>query len=465
VVLMATWVGDASQARSLLASTEVQALAGACYEAVIVDVETELDFVRGLGDVRVPGLCVLGPDGQLAALLPLPSSVPEFVAVAARTAQQIASSAPAASVAAREALDGEASGIAPPDSEGAGPPAGSIAVVTAKIRDLADFATPNGDSQETGSLGVDSPTAEPPTATPEASELGMVTASDLVPQETVSGFRRQTAAAPAEPHLPTSPPAWPAEPSAPLASATAPPPSRPAIEPAQDARDRAWLKDDAAHTAAATGGPSSSDTRPDQASPTAATESPAAKPAGFQAQVMAALQRPLTFFRRSPPSAEEPPLLPPARPQSEAGLLASAAAPAADPTTEDGHGTMPLGLEGFCPVTLVDRGTWVEGRAQWGARHRGRTYLFAGAEQQQVFLANPDRYAPALSGDDPVLALESGVSTPGQRRFGVTYQSRMYLFASAETRAAFAADPARYVGAVALAERGPARSSDGIRRF
>ena len=125
---------------------------------------------------------------------------------------------------------------------------------------------------------------------------------------------------------------------------------------------------------------------------------------------------------------------------------------------------MPLGLEGYCPVTLVDHGTWAEGRVQWGVRHRGRTYLFAGAEQQQTFLANPDRYAPALSGDDPVLAMESGARTPGQRRYGVTYQSRMYLFATPETRATFAADPARYSASVLVAERGR-QMADGTRRY
>jgi len=125
---------------------------------------------------------------------------------------------------------------------------------------------------------------------------------------------------------------------------------------------------------------------------------------------------------------------------------------------------MPLGLEGYCPVTLVDRGTWTEGRAQWGARHRGRTYLFAGSAEQQAFLADPDRYAPALSGDDPVLALDRNSCTPGQRRYGVTYRSRMYLFASPETRQAFTADPDRYAARIALAERMPP-ATGGTRRY
>ena len=130
---------------------------------------------------------------------------------------------------------------------------------------------------------------------------------------------------------------------------------------------------------------------------------------------------------------------------------------AATPAEPDTFGSMPVGLEGYCPVTLAERGAWVEGRAQWGVRHRGRTYLFASVDQQKAFLADPDRYAPALSGDDPVLAFDAGKSTPGQRRYGVTYQSRTYLFTSPETRDAFAANPQRYTSGAMVAEnRGPA---------
>jgi YHS domain-containing protein len=121
--------------------------------------------------------------------------------------------------------------------------------------------------------------------------------------------------------------------------------------------------------------------------------------------------------------------------------------------------TMPLGLEGYCPVTLAEKQAWTEGRPQYGARHRGRTYLFAGPEQQRAFLADPDRYAPALSGDDPVLAFEQGKSMPGQRRYGVVCQSRMFLFATPETRDAFAANPEKYAGRVAMAEQGATAST------
>jgi YHS domain-containing protein len=181
---------------------------------------------------------------------------------------------------------------------------------------------------------------------------------------------------------------------------------------------------------------------------------------------VAAFQKPFSIFSK-PSKPTDPVTMPPARSTSPlAAATAPAqppAAPAAPAAAADPYGSMPLGLEGYCPVTLAERGVWSEGRAQWGVRHRGRTYLFAGPEQQQAFLATPDRYAPALSGDDPVLAFEQGKSTPGRRAFGVTYQSRMYLFASPESRAAFTANPERYTSGVLLAER-PAHA-EATRRY
>ncbi|MEN6449458.1 MAG: thioredoxin family protein [Thermoguttaceae bacterium] len=90
----------------------------------------------------------------------------------------------------------------------------------------------------------------------------------------------------------------------------------------------------------------------------------------------------------------------------------------------------PLGLEGFCPVSVCERQQWVRGDRRWGAIHRGRTYLFAGPEEQRKFFTDPDRYAPAVSGNDIVLATEQGQAVPGSRRHGVFFENRIYLFSS-----------------------------------
>ena len=54
-----------------------------------------------------------------------------------------------------------------------------------------------------------------------------------------------------------------------------------------------------------------------------------------------------------------------------------------------------------------------------------------------------------------MLACDTGKQIAGQRRYGVTYQARTYLFSSPETRTAFTANPQRYTARVLLAEQTP----------
>jgi len=119
-------------------------------------------------------------------------------------------------------------------------------------------------------------------------------------------------------------------------------------------------------------------------------------------------------------------------------------------------GSPPLGLDGYCPVTLCEkRDCWVAGDTRWGAIHRGRTYLFAGEAERKAFLADPDRYAPVLEGNDPVLALERSRAVPGARDHGVFYDGRVYLFANEETLEVFRKDPDRYAIDMRQARRNP----------
>lgn len=104
----------------------------------------------------------------------------------------------------------------------------------------------------------------------------------------------------------------------------------------------------------------------------------------------------------------------------------------------------PVGLDGYCPVTLWEKRVWRSGDKAYGAIHRGRTYLFANEEAQKKFLANPDRYSPVLSGNDPVLRVDRNQDVPGKREHGAFYGDRIYLFASEESFQQFDRDPTRY---------------------
>jgi len=202
-------------------------------------------------------------------------------------------------------------------------------------------------------------------------------------------------------------------------------------------------------------------TTPEAAPGTPTQTKPQSAAAAAASSLLATLQKPFGMFAKQAKPQPTPDTKGPTAAVPPQDLAASPTPATGD--TPDTYGSMPVGLEGYCPVTLAERGSWVEGRAQWGARHRGRTYLFASAEQQRAFLADPDRYAPALSGDDPVLAFDAGKSTPGQRRYGVTYQARTYLFATTETRDAFAANPQRYTAGAMVAESRPQTAGPVVR--
>ena len=75
--------------------------------------------------------------------------------------------------------------------------------------------------------------------------------------------------------------------------------------------------------------------------------------------------------------------------------------------------------------------------------------------EQKRFLANPDRYAPALAGNDSVLAFDRSKLIRGRREFGTFCENRIYLFSSKETLDVFLKDPRRYVEEVRQAENPP----------
>jgi YHS domain-containing protein len=390
VVFTARW-SEASMKleQTALASNEAVALVTACFEPVRIDVDSDPETTRRMGVSYLPTACVVDVDERVLAMFDCPDSSSGFVAAAGRAAQDAALAKATAT------------------------PVNAAPASIARSRGQSDFSAATTASAAAAA-------AVPVPAAPSAEET--------LPK-TPPGWAAETPATP----LTTSPAAVPA-------TAAAASPGRQSIEPAlpqPDTSSPPWLEGQKADTRVA--GSAAEPPAAGNAPPTSGQPTPQ-KPSATAA-FLSALQKPFTVFSR--PAATT---APPSTPQT-AGQPASAAA-AADPFE-----SMPVGLEGYCPVTLAEKAKWVEGRAQWGVRHRGRTYLFAGPEQQKAFLADPDRYAPALSGDDPVVATDSGKSTPGQRRYGVTYQTRMYLFSSPENRAAFAANPQRYTSRVAVAEQ------------
>lgn len=111
-------------------------------------------------------------------------------------------------------------------------------------------------------------------------------------------------------------------------------------------------------------------------------------------------------------------------------------------------GAPPLGFDGFCPVSMRTAWKWTPGDPKFGAIHRGRTYWFAGAQEQQEFLTKPDFYSPALAGIDPVLAIDHRQSVAGLREHSLDYDGQFFLFSSEATLQQFTASPERYAQGV-----------------
>jgi YHS domain-containing protein len=105
----------------------------------------------------------------------------------------------------------------------------------------------------------------------------------------------------------------------------------------------------------------------------------------------------------------------------------------------------PVAMDGFCVVSLIEKLAWKKADPKYGAIHRGRTYLFVSEDAQKKFLQNPDAFAPALSGCDPVRFARTGELVPGKRAYGLlTPDKRIYLFADEQSLQVFEKAPGEY---------------------
>jgi YHS domain-containing protein len=124
-----------------------------------------------------------------------------------------------------------------------------------------------------------------------------------------------------------------------------------------------------------------------------------------------------------------------------------------------------LALSGFCPVSLVSDKRLVQGQAEYTVTHEGRLYRFASILTFNLFRRDPERYVPVNNGNCPVTQIEQGTLQPGNPKFGVLYQGRLFLCATDGDRRRFLEQPARYATAD-VAEQGfcpHCLAQDGLR--
>lgn len=110
-------------------------------------------------------------------------------------------------------------------------------------------------------------------------------------------------------------------------------------------------------------------------------------------------------------------------------------------------GAAPVGLDGYCPVCIVDGGKWVVGNPEYTADFDGRSYQFPDASARDAFQAAPEKYVPALNGDCIVCYAKGGKRAAGSVNYAAAYLGRVYLFPSETIKQEFLSDPDRYVKA------------------
>lgn len=103
-----------------------------------------------------------------------------------------------------------------------------------------------------------------------------------------------------------------------------------------------------------------------------------------------------------------------------------------------------VGLEGYSPVSLKRDREWRKGRKDFSAVYRGVIYRMASRDELEAFHSNPSRYAPRLSGCDPVRLRQSEERVKGSVRFAAYFGEKLYLFTTAENRMRFKKNPVRY---------------------
>ena len=74
---------------------------------------------------------------------------------------------------------------------------------------------------------------------------------------------------------------------------------------------------------------------------------------------------------------------------------------------------LPVGLQGYCPVCLVEMRQWIKGDAQLAIEYDGKKYYFPGGEQAEMFEKAPLKYVPVLGGDESGPQVGDTLGGPG----------------------------------------------------
>ncbi|QEG02164.1 thiol:disulfide interchange protein precursor [Stieleria maiorica] len=124
-----------------------------------------------------------------------------------------------------------------------------------------------------------------------------------------------------------------------------------------------------------------------------------------------------------------------------------------------------LAIQGYCAVSVVNRGQWVEGKPELGVIHLGKLYLFADKEAMELFLSDPIPFTPMLNEIDVVRFFEEKKIVPGKREWGVIdpIHNRMFFFADEAAMLHFEKTFDRYLdAAIEVMDQAIEESNPGV---
>jgi len=103
-----------------------------------------------------------------------------------------------------------------------------------------------------------------------------------------------------------------------------------------------------------------------------------------------------------------------------------------------------IGLDAYSPVSLWNSRQWKKGTAEFQVEFQQVTYYLVDEAELRLFQSNPRKYAPRLTGCDPVIMTETDQAIAGNTQYGAFFDSGLYLFASQASREQFKKSPLRY---------------------
>jgi YHS domain-containing protein len=105
-----------------------------------------------------------------------------------------------------------------------------------------------------------------------------------------------------------------------------------------------------------------------------------------------------------------------------------------------------VALDGFDPVSYFTEADPLPGLPDYEYDWQGVPWYFANAANRDVFMRNPEVYAPQFGGH-ATTALSEGYLSDGDPRLYLVVAQRLYLFYSPATRDGFIASPGRVIEA------------------